>query len=389
MYAPLASALRPSRMLFVSRKGDSVRMDMKHLREAGVTHSARAVTSADAMAFLEKERARATQKPGYPAPNAVDIVVCDEQLESSPASVFLYELAQHPDLRGQPVLVLAASEKSARLLRLAQVCVLERPYTQEQLTAALQKAMSPMRVRLCPKLFIEAEKQGLSITSKARSAKPLGDPKPLTTSDWYEKGADCLKRQDYCEARKAFTTVLERREDHLEACLGLARICQIEGNLEGVRGFLLRAAAGCLRNEDDARAAHIAAMLPYHMRGNILVQEAALRMRSGEYRAAALGFLKAAEQKKPEQSLNNLVARACLLTDTPEQCMRELCAALAGLGHTLTAKTLHRRLLEYPQVKFDEQDERQTNTPAWLDKYPRLREVVSVASFAAWAWKQA
>lgn len=368
----------PSRLLFLCRGESAVRTDAKSLRALGATDISFASGPADALRLLENNGGGAV--PGFSA--AMDAVICDEQMEDMPVSVFLYTLAGHASLCDIPVLVIASGPKSAALYRAAGICVLERPYTSGQLEEALREATSPWRPSLSQAAFENAGEKGLSLTARERTAKATTVKAPLTTSDLYKSGMSLLKKKEYTAARELFLQVLERKEDHLEACLALARICQVEHDTSGVQGWLVRAAAACMRNNDYNRATHIASMLPVGMRGNIFASEALVRMRGGEYRAAAQSFIEAARQR-PDLPLHTQIARACLLTARPEVFMDKICEAFAGLGHKLTATALRRRLLEYPEFRGSSGHSR------WLDRYPRLKEAVSVASYAAWAWKQA
>ena len=368
----------PARLLFLCKSESAVRMDTKSLRSLGIAKISYTSNISGALKYLARKANSVGNQTTLPAP--ADIIVCDEQLADAPASVFLYTLTGRPDLNRMPVLVIASEAKSAKLYRTAGVCVLERPYTPSQLGIALKKAISLSRP-LDAALFEEAGRNGLCLQARKRPAKKTA-ARPVTTTDLYKQGMELLKRHEYEAAREMFQKVLARQEDHLEACLALARAYQGENNTQGVRHSLVRAAAVCLRNKDTNRASHIASMLPAGMRENIFAQEALVRMLSGEHRAAALSFLEAGRQK-PDQPLHSMIARACLLTTRPEAYMSQICEALEGLGYKPTANELRHRLLEYPEFRGT------AARSSWLDRYPRLKEIVSVASYTAWAWKQA
>jgi hypothetical protein len=87
-------------------------------------------------------------------------------------------------------------------------------------------------------------------------------------------------------------------------------------------------------------------------------------------------------RKGGDKTLHQLVARACLQTARPEESMARVCDAFERMGHVATAVTLRRRLLGY--APFD-----RSESASWLDRFPRLKEVLSVASYTAWVWKQA
>lgn len=375
-------ALESARILFLSRSESSVRTDTKLLRSLGVSAITHINDSSQATAFLERqaqEQVEATRLAGSASP--VDIVISDEHLADAPASVFLYGLARHPALHAHPVLVLTGTAESSRRLRSAGVYLLERPYTAQSLTRMLYKAMSPSRRPLRPEAFESASTQkGITLQARVRKEKPVSTG-PVTTSDWYNKGLACLQRNDLREAEQAFIRVLDRQEDHVEAALGLAKVYHANGDDNGARRCLLRAAAASLREGDKMRSAHIAAMLPPFMRDNIFFHEALARMEEGEFRAAALGFLDAGKENT-DTPLHHLISRACQLTPQPEESIRKICTAFSRMGHKATADRLHQRLLVYPEFTPEEPQ-------SWLDAYPRLKEAVNVISYASWAWKHA
>ena len=377
MNAPLPSVPLPVRVLFLSRSESMVRTDTKLLRSLGVSAITHISDSSQAKAFLEKN----FQNAQPDSTNSVDIVISDEHLADAPASVFLYGLAQHPNLKNQPVLVLTGTAESSRRLRSAGVYLLERPYTAQGLARMLQKATSPVRRALKPEAFESASAQkGIPLLPRPQKPKPTAAP-PATTSDWYKKGMESLHRGDLRAAESAFIRVLDRQEDHTEAALGLAKVFQARADEKGMLRCLLRAAAASLRQEDHIRAAHITALLPPNMRDRVFFHEALARMEEGEYKAAALGFLDAGKENT-RIPLHHLISRACQLTSKPEECMRRICAALAGMGYKATAERLHQRLLIYPDFTPEE-------PRSWLDNYPKLKEAMNIISYTAWIWKHA
>jgi hypothetical protein len=189
-----------------------------------------------------------------------------------------------------------------------------------------------------------------------------------------------LKKREYQKASQTFERVLDRSEDHVGAALGLAKARQAQGEATAMTAALLRAAAACLRKGDRERATAIASMLPKGMRDKVFVHEALSRMEQGAYRQAALSFLDA-RAEHPDTPLHRIISRACLMIEKPDQGMARLCDALEGLGHDVAAKNLRRRLLAYTPHEAE-------NRPNWLDDYPLLRDVVSVASHTALAWRQ-
>jgi tetratricopeptide (TPR) repeat protein len=386
MFRLSTAAPLPRRVVFLCRNEETVRTDAKSLRALGLRTISYITDAAALLRFLEsdaKGRERAEAMP----PNAfrrllqaAEAILCEENLGDLPASVLLYALSRHPDFAAKPALLLAAGSGMAEAWRAAKLPALHRPYTQARLEEALRAILSPGAPALSPSALEKAETKGLVIRLRPRSPKPPSAP--LTTTDWHRRGLALLRAGDYAEAREVFRIVLARQEEHLEACLALARACQGEQDRAGALGALLRAAAICLRKGDALRAGRIVARLPQGMRDNIFVHDAMARMEEGDDKAAALSFLDA-DRERPDTPLHRIIARACLMTSAPEEHMRRLCEAFESLGRSHAAATLRRRLLEYPEFSA------YAGPPSWLDKHPRLKEVVGVASCAAVAWKEA
>jgi tetratricopeptide (TPR) repeat protein len=373
-------------VVFLCRSEEAVRTDAKSLRALGLRTLSYITDAAALLGFLESDAARFASAEALPPDEfrrmlqATDAIICEENLGDLPASVLLYALSRHPKLAAKPVLLLAAASGMAEAWRTAKIPVLHRPYTQARLEETLRAVRDPGAPALNPEALEKAEEKGLVIRLKPRPAK--APAAPLTTTDWHRRGLDLLRAGDYAEARKVFLIVLARQEEHLEACLALARVCQAEQDRSGALGALIRAAAICMREGDALRAGRIDARLPRGMRDNIYVHEALVRMEEGAYRAAALSFLDA-DRERPDMPLHRIIARACLMTAAPEDHMRKLCEAFEGLGREHMAAALRRRLLEYPEFQA------YAGPPSWLDRHPRLKEAVCVASYTAWAWKEA
>jgi tetratricopeptide (TPR) repeat protein len=373
-------------VVFLCRSEEAVRTDAKSLRALGLRTVSYITDAAALLRFLESEANRLESAEASPPDDfrrllqVTDAIICEENLGDLPASVLLYALSRRPALAAKPVLLLAAGASLAEAWRTAKVPVLHRPYTQARLEETLRDVLASDAPALNPEALEKAEAKGLVIRLKPRPAK--APAAPLTTTDWHRRGLDLLRAGNYAEARQVFLVVLARQEEHLEACLALARACQAEQDRAGALGALIRAADICQRKGDTLRAGRIAARLPRGMRDNIYVHEALVRMGEGAYKAAALSFLDAGRER-PDMPLHRIIARACLMTAAPEDHMRQLCRAYESLGRKHMAAALRRRLLEYPEFHA------YAGPPSWLDRHPRLKEAVCVASYTAWAWKEA
>ncbi len=380
MYTPLHGALLPAHILFLSRREPRVRTDTSLLRSIGVPGITHLTQTAAALALL---RDRLAPGSAHDPRNAVDMLVCDEYTEDGPAFDVVRALAEDPALQGFPLVVISGDPAQAAALQKGSVNVLERPYTLKQLNDVLRRAISPMRARLRADA-LDAAAPGTPPPAGKKRARP-GQHSPQTPrseSDLFRKGMEYLRNGNPAKAEDLLRQVLDRQEDHLEACLALVRVQHSQGQTKAMQHSLLRAAAICLRKGDKERAAAIAAHLPPHMRGEkLLVHAATARMEEGEYKAAALGFLDASREL-PGTALHSMLARAAVFTPRPEENMHKLCNAFESMGHGSTASKLRQRLLDNPPP-------REQLTANWLDNYPRLQEILSVASYTTWAWRQA
>jgi len=175
--------------------------------------------------------------------------------------------------------------------------------------------------------------------------------------------------------------VLEGQEEHPEAALALVRLHHSTGNEKRMRRYLLRAAVSCLRQGDFERANTIAGRLSEDLGKNLYIEEAVACLEEGRCKAAATAFLDAAREGG-DKPLHQLVSRACLQTPRPDESMARVCEAFERMGHAATATSLRKRLLYY--TPFDGYE------PAnWLDRFPRFKEAVYVASHTVQVWREA
>jgi predicted Zn-dependent protease len=223
----------------------------------------------------------------------------------------------------------------------------------------------------------------LNLEESCLASRRPGTRPPLILSDLYSRAWRRLKQKELDLAETDFQEVLRRQEEHLGACLGLARLYRERGDGRSMRRFLLRAAAAALRRGEGEQAKAIAAFLPERMRGaGLYMHEALARLEEGDARAAARSFLELC-QALPDARLHAVLARACQLTAQPEDNLRRLCSAFESLGRTDTARKLRQRLIPQAELSFADEG------PSWLDRFPRLKEAAGAASFAVRAWRLA
>jgi hypothetical protein len=396
MYSPPPKAPGLETALVIARSESAVRMDVKILRALGAKRLIYAHTQAEAFEIMDRERTararflRKAGETGDSAINAFDLALCDDTAGDRPVLAFLNELSLDSGFNTQPILVLTGEAQTFATLRAAGLAVLLRPYSADQMREAAQKAADPLRRPLRPETLTAAAAKTTVKKESESSVRPAAREKTngqrplqsiLLTSELFNRGRARLLAGDAGAAEQLFLQVLQRQSEHTGACTGLARVCRIRGDAEGIHKWLIRAAATCLRAGDKERLTRIAELLPAGLRNNIFVHEAIGRVRDGAYREAALSFLDA-EKIAGDIPLHRLVARACLMSQHPEGDMRKVCDALQSLGYKDEAQALRKRLLDYKPFETGQ-------SASWLDSFPLLKDAVHVASYTLWAWKQA
>lgn len=359
----------PERILFLSRGESSVRMDTALLHTLGIARVAHMDDPHKAVSALEQVLERAREDASVPTP---DLILCDTLVGGESSMVFLHLAAQHPTLCRLPYLLFSGSPPQTAVMQGTGLVVLERPFTQAQLRESLLAATAPERLPLRKDL----------LPTRREAARPAKKTPPVvTTSDMYAQAIRLWQLRDFAGAEQLLLRVLARQEDHIEACLGLASLHRTRGNEAAARQYTLRAATASLRRNRPEQSAYIAETLPETIRaGNLFAHEALCRLETGEYRAAAHGFLEAAAHQ-PGQPLHGIMARTCQFTTNPEASLGKICDALDTMGQATTASNLRYRLLSSHGTA------RQDPPHSWLDNFPLLKEVVSVASYTARAWR--
>ena len=358
MYALQTSAVLPSRVLVIASAGSMPAADVAALRRLGVTSFAMCADPERVPKVLAEA----------PAHRPFECVVCPHRAKDDTAVRLAGALAGDPKWADFPVLFLSGD--NAADLEQTGALVLSRPYSIEHLGAALQKVMSPLR-RPISAPVVQAKP---AVPRKAGMAA-----KTVTTSDLLRAGNAHFQAGRLDEAAKLFSAALQRSADSPEACIGMAGIERTRGNPEQAHPWVIRAAAGYMRRNDEKGFSALLPHLP-QSRLNIFCQEASAFMSQGLYRQACRSFQEAAA--RTGEPLHALIARACAFSDAPRRRMEILCDAFEALGQVDTAKALRLRLLHEVRPPAPPR-------PSWLDRFPVLQEIVYVAGWTAHAWRHA
>ena len=331
----------------------------------------------------------------------VDALVCNERLADMTGLRFLSHVRSLPNMAHIPALFLVGNRENATAIiaRATNSCaVLARPYSPEQAHEALNFAAKP-EVRQAPLVLppsfaetfsphtrSQAPRQNTASLAQRDKRQPLinrqSQPKLPLGETSLREGLVAMQRGDNIAAEKLLRSSYETDPGRIETCLALSRLHALLHREKEELMWLCRALTLCLKRGEKVRAESIIARLPCDRHGQeSLLEEAGFLLQEGEAKTAALSFLEA-HKLAPSRPLHTLISRTCMFTPAPEDRMRELIQALARSGHEATASKLHCRLFQPP--KEDEE-----KTPGFLDNFPLLCDILSIASYTFKTWRHA
>ncbi|MDR3073749.1 MAG: hypothetical protein LBV01_03350 [Deltaproteobacteria bacterium] len=332
--------------------------------------------------------AQAVNGPALAPP--AGMILCNERLGDMTGLQFLARLRSLPALAHIPAILLVGNGQSPTAIaaRASNSCaVLARPYTPDQAEHALRTAALPEALHaplVLPPSF--SDRFGSGRETAAKSAPLLRRPAAPQPQNHGERalqeGLAALKRGDTARAESLLHGSYKADPGRVETCLALSRLYAALHKEREELMWLCRAAVLCLKRGEKTRALALIGRLPRGRAGQTpLLAEAGLVLQDGEAKAAALSFLEA-HRLDPSQPLHALIGRTCMFTPAPEEHMRELVRALAEAGHDATAGKLHWRLLQPAKVEEEEHS-------GFLDRFPLLNDIVSVAAYTFKAWRHA
>lgn len=374
MNAPAHSAQIAKRVLLIGDTEDSLRTEMQTLSTLGAQFFEYASSIKDAIAKVSNPMA-------HPALR-YDVVVCGETLAGQSIYLLLQKLSGNKATAHLPVLFMATTPESARMALENGLVAVCRPYSQASFCKKLTRAMSAIRKPLsqqnmdavCAKLTRHKRLRPVPKTPSGQDVQ--------TTSDVMVEGVRHLRAGNLESAERAFLALTRRSYDNAEAYLGLARVKSQKNEKQAVVGCLIKAAASFKRQGKFDKARAVIQMLPKATQPeNVFLQEAGLCLNEGEYREAAFSILEHLYEHA-EARLHLVVGRLCQLTEKPDESLKRLCEVYAQLGYTSISQRLYKQLMaEVTPVQY--------RKASWLDRYPRLREAIEVASYTTALWRQA
>ncbi|CAK7063659.1 MAG: hypothetical protein DELT_01541 [Desulfovibrio sp.] len=369
-------------------------LDRKVLRRLGVTTMVFFSSGRKALDELHAcvSAKQAANGPGI-APGTgtlADILIVAERLADMTGVQFLSHARASAHAAAIPALLLVSNAQSsvAVAARASSSCVvLGRPYSPEQAQEALRMAFLPEN-RITPMILPPSFSNTFTPRGTRQNEAPLlrrNAPAKVTTVPGeraLQEGLAALQRGDLTAASTLLRGSYDADPGRVETCLAISKLYSFLHKGKEEMAWLCRAAVLCLKRNEITRAKNLLARLPRGKEGQgYLLAEAGLVLQAGEAKAAALAFLEA-HRLDPSQQLHALIGRTCMFTPAPEEHMRELVRALNGSGHSATASKLNWRLLQPPK-------EEETSRHSFLENFPLLYDIVSVATHTFKAWRHA
>lgn len=394
--------LQPSAInaILLAEDESCLALDRKVLRRLGVAQAQFFTSGRKALDHLQvlasAVAAHAANGPDMTSGSSgmVDMLICNERLADMTGIRFLSHVRSMPGMADIPVLFLVSNGESVVALaaRATNSCaVLARPYTVDQAEAGLALASRPEARHaplVLPPSFIDrfgpkAEQRGATQDENGpllRRSIPKTPRAPGEAA--LREGLAALQRGDAVAADRLLHGSYLADPGNIEACLALSKLYAFLHKEKEELVWLCKAGVLCLKRGDKVRAGNLLSRLPRGKAGqDPLLAEAGLALQEGETKAAALSFLEA-HKLDPSKPLHALIGRTCMFTPAPEEHMRGLVHALSSAGHNATAGKLHQRLLRPPK-------EEEESNYGFLDNFPLLQDIVSIAAYTFKAWRHA
>ncbi|SBV90842.1 hypothetical protein KL86DPRO_10097 [uncultured delta proteobacterium] len=393
----------PINALLLAEDESCLALDRKVLRRLGVTQTQFFASGRMALDHLRNlasaAPAQAANGPDMTSGSvgfatSVNMLICNERLGDMTGMRFLSHVRSMPGMANIPVLFLVSNGESpiALAARATNSCaVLARPYTMDQAETALMLAPRPEcrhAPLVLPSSFIDRFGPRADQSGTAQDAtKPLLRRSAPNTPHVpgeaaLREGIAALQRGDAVAADRLLHGSYQADPGNIETCLALSKLYAFLHKEKEEFMWLCKAGVLCFKRGDKVRAGNLLSRLPRGKAGqDPLLAEAGLALQDGEAKAAALSFLEA-HRLDPSKPLHALIGRTCMFTPAPEEHMRGLIQALSRAGHDATAGKLHQRLLQPPK-------EGEESRYGFLDNFPLLQDIVSVATHTFRAWRHA
>lgn len=365
-------------LVLAAREGEAA-TDRTELRRNGVRHVHIMQSGIEAARLLDLQSRNKEANTGRPP---VELVICDEQLADISGLEFLQIVRSHPQLASLPVVLVGHSATREGVLEAIQAgCsgYVVRPYTPE---AFIKRVRQAQNVRICVELpeILQSGKEALSrkcFTQAIDSFTEVIEEAKPSAEELYTTGNECLLHKDWNGAIASFSKAVRLNTLYAEAYMGLATAWRAKGDSRKYQLYLKQAGEAFTRLEQfgEARKAFLQLRSVRPDASNPLFGVGASMIKLGKFEAAAKAFVEASKLS-PENELHVYIARACHFTKNPEKAVVSLCESMERIGEIEQADKLYKRL-----VTLSKKENMQEEPKTWLFRYPRLREIISVAKY--------
>ncbi len=325
-----------SALLLVDDEGNA-RMDKNTLREAGIGKIQVLTSGLLAARFLSHYAKEIDAKH-------IDIIVCHPHLGDMSALQWIELMRLHPVLKHLPVLGIAGSEDTAKLLRAfggGFTEILVRPYSQDDLRRILYKmqeiTLAAQSQRQSQSEYGQREQAEKDNAIFAKGLKRLESfqSEGGRAESFVQDGLQWLKIQEWDKAITTLNKALYSQEMRGEAEYGLAVAWQGKKNVEKYCYYLSEACVSLVRSQKWAKArmayTQLLKVMPKAANPFVIVAEALVRAQ--KYREAE-GTLVLGLPLGNAQDTTERLARACYYSDDPS-------FALEKIQKSFTAPLLH------------------------------------------------
>lgn len=349
---------KPQHALIINGNNAEATLDRKMLFRIGI-RSAQVVDSVSgALRCLTKANSGKVQP--------YDIIVCGSTTQDGDSRHMIETLRSIRSEQQIPILIITLSptrDLVMRTLSLGHSSFLARPYTQDNL---IHQTVHAIR-----------NTYGIPATPSSTNAVEV-TTEPESAQSLCERGERQLKNRYWDSALETFSNAISIDQNCANAFVGRAKAWQGKSEFEKYNEDLTTASNLYMQQHDYQNACNT--LKPLYTNAeqqNPLYLTAHSLLREGDIQHAATAYVYG-EELSPSILLHQQVSRACAFTTAPQQTVKFLCKELFVQGHKEKAKHLYKRIVG-PSIRRPVEPQAKTH---WLESFPRLYEVVSVAKYA-------
>lgn len=366
----MSTPKKPEHALIINGNSAEAALDRKMLFRIGI-RSALIVDSVSGT-FRSLSKAQSGEIDSF------DLIICGAQMKDGDAQYLIDKLKSIRAQISIPVLAVSTSPTKdfvMRTLTLGYSSFLARPYTMDGL---VQQVIHAVRNTYGVAIPAASPTQG-----DQQDTKNLLEPEPDTAETLCERGKKLLKNHHWDSALETFSQAISINPRHGAAYVGRAKAWKGKRDQEQYVQELNAAGDIFMAQHDYEGAANaLKPLYEAHDKENPLYNTAKSLLQEGDFANAASAYLHG-EKLSPGVHLHQQISRACMFTRAPQQAAKGICKKIYEQGHEEKAKLLYKRIVGAPARRHPSRKRK----VSWLDSYPALSEIVSVAKYSYQAYQ--